>query len=216
MANNKIIITIDRKFGSGGHEVGKYLADKMGLKFYDDEFIAQAATETGLHEEFIRRNEESIPSYTLSSLWGSFDSFQSNPYDEIQANERVLIRKLGEEGNCVIIGRSADYILRDTKHVSIFIYAPVEARIDRLQARTKMYHLDQEALLEDRDKLAKLIKQVDKNRRRYYEFYTDNKWGAADSYDLLINTARTGLKGAAKLIETYVDECEGYNILTDF
>ncbi|NLA70042.1 MAG: cytidylate kinase-like family protein [Clostridiales bacterium] len=212
----KIIITIDRKFGSGGHEVGKHLAETMGLKFYDDEFIAKTALETGLHEDFIRKNEENVPSYAVSSLWGTIDAFQANPFDDIQQNEYNLIRKLGEEGNCVIIGRSADYILRDTKHVSIFIFAPIEARLDRLQARTKTYHLEGEPNIDDREQLAKLIKKVDKNRRRHYEFYTDCKWGSTDSYDLLINTARTGLKGAASLIETYVNECDGYNILTDF
>ena len=206
-----IIVTLDREFGSGGHEVGKYLADKLGLDFYDDEFIAEAAAKTGFHEEYIRRNEENVPSVSMGSLFGGVDIFHSSPADQIQAEEVRVIKEIAEKGNCVIIGRAADYILKDTVHVSIFVYAPLEARIQRIKSRQGLYHLD-----ESDASIEKTIKAVDKQRKRYYEFYTDNKWGARDSYDLLINTSRTGIDGAGMIIETYIKECRGKDILSDF
>lgn len=209
---NKIIVTIDREYGSGGHEVGKYLASRLGIAFYDDEFIAKAAAKTGFDEEYVRRNEENIPTASIGSYFGGIDIFNSSPLDQIQLEEARIIREIAEQGSCVIIGRAADYILRDTVHVSIFIYAPLEARIQRIKARTSLYRPNP-----DNDiPLEKSIRNIDKQRKRYYEFYTDNKWGSRDSYDLLINTSRTGIDGAAMIIETYINECRGKDILSDF
>ncbi len=209
---DKIIVTIDREYGSGGHEVGKYLAQRLGIAFYDDEFIAKAAAKTGFDEEYVRRNEENIPTASIASYFGGIDIFNTSPFDQIQMEEARIIKEIAEQGSCVIIGRAADYILKDLPHVSIFVYAPLEARIKRIKARPSLYrpHGDDDIPLE------KSIRTIDKQRKRYYEFYTDNKWGSHGSYDLLVNTARTGIDGAAMIIETYIKECRGKDILSDF
>ncbi|MBQ0004339.1 MAG: cytidylate kinase-like family protein [Clostridiales bacterium] len=213
MDKKKTIVTIAREFGSGGHEIGQKLAMDLGLKFYDNELICKAAEKTGYHEDYIRDNEEKAPSYTISSVFSAVDVFQSSPFDKIQIEEHRLIEELGEEGDCVIVGRGADYILQDTQHVSIFIFAPIEDRLERIKMNQEKYHVEQ-ALPSDAV-LLKQIKQVDKQRRRYYEFYTDNKWGARDVYDLLINTSKTGIDGAVKIIETYIKESRDKNLLSD-
>ena len=185
--SGSVIITIDREFGSGGHEVGRRLAEKLGIKLYDEELISRAAAATGYHVEYIRANEERAPEYSISSLFTGFESFQPSPYNKIQDEEFQLIRDIASEGSCVIMGRAADYILRDTDHVSIFIFAPLEDRVKRNLAISEQRFPDEHY---DEYSMEKYVRQIDKQRRRYYEFYTDNKWGGRDAYDLLINTSR--------------------------
>jgi len=211
---DKLIITIDREFGSGGHEVGQLLAEELGIKFYDDELINKIAQNTGFHEQYVRFNEEKTPEFTMGSFFAGFDGFQANPYDKIQAEEFNLIKQIAEEGSCVIVGRAADYILQEETHVSIFIFAPMEARIQRVQKEMGVYNINFEEGEYDEDDITKLIKNKDKQRRKYYEFYTENKWGSRDAYDLLINTDRTGIPGAAKIIKTYIETGAGKNLLT--
>lgn len=213
--SDKIIVTIDREYGSGGHDIGEKLAKKLGIKFYDDELINIAAENMGFHEEFVRNNEEKIPSFSLGSFFGGVESMQAYPYDNIQAAEFDLIRKLAREDSCVIVGRAADYILNDFQHVSVFIFAPVEERIARIKKNAEVYNKTfTEEVNSDAD-YEKQVKMADKQRRKYYEFYTDNKWGARDSYDLLINAHRSGIDGAVEIIETYINASKGQDILSD-
>lgn len=211
----KLVVTINREFGSGGHEIGRKIAEDLGLKFYDREIISKAAESTGYHEDYVRDNEEKAPSYTISSVFSAVDTLQASPYDKIQMEEHRLIREIGEEGNCVIVGRAADYILSDIQHASVFIFAPIEDRLERVRTKTSEYPLNENFDKQNSNAILKSIKQVDKQRRRYYEFYTDNRWGSRDVYDLLINTGRTGIDGAVKIIETYLKESIDKNILSD-
>lgn len=217
MENNdkKIIVTISREFGSGGHSVGKKLAEKLGIDFYDNELITIAAKNMGFHEGYVQENEERIPDFSISGLFGGFDTFTTSPSDRIQENEFDLIREIASKGSCVIVGRAADYILQDEKHVSIFIFAPMEARIERLKADHVNYksYLPEDSYTET--ELVKAVKVIDKQRRKYYEFYTENRWGERDVYDLLINTDRTGIDGAVDIIETYIRSSRDKNILSD-
>ena len=212
----KIIITLSREFGTGGHEVGRKLADKLGIKFYDDELINIAAKNMGFNENYVRDNEESIPDFSFGGMFSGVAAYVSSPADQIQENQFDLIRELADKESCVIVGRAADYILKDNpNHVSVFIFAPLEARIKRLSQDTVHYkaYLPEDHYTEDQ--LIKAVKYIDKQRRKYYEFYTENQWGERDVYDLLINTDRTGIDGAVEVIASYIKAGRGKDIVSD-
>ena len=209
--DHKLIITIDREYGSGGHEVGRRLAEQLGIKFYDEELIERAASGTGYVEEYVKENDEKAPDFSIASLISSVDTFQSLPYARIQEEQFSIIRDIASQESCVIVGRAADYILEDEEHVSIFIFAPLE---ERLRRKLELEVVNEKEHPLDEAEMTKKIKQKDKQRRRYYEFYTDNKWGERDVYDLLINTSRTGIDGAVDIIRTYIDKSRGQDILS--
>ena len=214
--SDRIVITISREFGTGGHEVGRKLADSLGIKFYDDELIKIAAKKMGFNENYIRDNEEVVPDFSFSGLFSGVSSYTSSPTDQIQENQFELIRELAKDQSCVIVGRAADYILKDDPdQVSVFIFAPMEARIRRLAQDTTHYkaYLPEESYTEDQ--LLKAVKYIDKQRRKFYEFYTENQWGERDVYDLLINTDRAGIDGAVAVIEAYIKNGRGQNIVSD-
>lgn len=208
---DRIIVTIDREYGSGGHEVGKRLAERLGVKFVDEELISRAAAVTGYHEDYIRSNDERAPEYSVPSLFSGFDNFQASPFARIQEEEFRIIREIASEDSCVIVGRAADYILSSKRHVSIFLFAPLEDRIKRKLKVTESVP-DVEY---DEYSMEKHVKQMDKQRRKYYEFYTDNKWGGRDVYDLLINTSRAGIEGAVDIIVAYIIGGKDKDILSD-
>lgn len=209
--DNKCIIIIGREYGSGGHEVGKRLAAKLNIPFYDDELIKKAAQNTGYNEEYVKENDEKAPELSIGSYFSGIDIYQTTPYDNIQLEKHKLIKEIASKGSCVIIGHAADYILRDEPHVSAFVFAPMEDRIQRKMALLS----DEEAAATTPAMMEKKIKQMDKQRRRFYDFYSDNKWGVKESYDLVINTSRTGIDGAVSIIETMVRESYGKDLMTD-
>ena len=208
----KVIVTIDREFGSGGHEVARRLAERLGVPLYDEELIARAAQNTGYHEDVVKHNDEKAPEFTISGMFSGIESFSTSPFSKIQDEEFRIIREIAAEGSSVIVGRAADYILKDEDHVSIFIFAPFE---DRLKRKLELEIVNKKEHPLDEDEMAKKIKQRDKQRRKYYEFYTDNKWGSREPYDLLINTARSGINGAVEIIETYIKRSKGKDLLSD-
>ncbi len=211
MTMNKIIVTVGREFGSGGHEVGKRLAKDLGISFYDQEFIEMAVQKTGFHEDYVKDNEEKAPDFVSGALFTGMEMYQPSPYDRIQAEEYKLIREIAAKESCVIVGRAADYILSDQSHVSVFLFAPLADRVNRKMALLS----PEDAAKVTPAAMEKIVKQMDKRRKRYYEYYTDTKWGARDSYDLLINTSRSGIDGAVKIIKTYIEECRGESIMPD-
>ncbi len=207
--NNKVIVTVGREFGSGGHEVGKRLAQELGIAFYDQEFIAMAVKKTGFHEDYVKDNEEKAPDFVSGAMFTGMDIYQPSPYDRIQAEEYKLIREIAAKESCVIVGRAADYILSDQSHVSVFLFAPLQDRVNRKLALLS----SEDAKRVTPAAMEKIVKQMDKRRKRYYEYYTDTKWGERDSYDLLLNTSRSGIDGAVKIIKTYIEECRGESIM---
>ena len=209
--SNKVIVTIGREFGSGGHEVGKRLAAALGIKFYDNEFIRLAVQKTGFHEDYVKSNEEKAPDFAASALFSGIELYQPSRYDKIHSEEYQLIREIAAEDSCVIVGRAADYILRDQSHVSVFLFAPIEDRIKRKMALLS----GEEAKKMTPAQMEKIVKQMDKQRRRYYEYYTDTRWGERDSYDLLINTSRAGIDGAVKIIRSYIESSRGESMMPD-
>lgn len=209
--SNKTVVTIAREFGSGGHEVGKRLASELGINFYDHDFISMAVKKTGYHEEYVKRNEEKAPDFAGAALFSGMEFYQPSPFDRLQVEEHNIIRDIAKKESCVIVGRAADYVLEDIVNARVFLFAPIDDRIKR-----KMALLDTEQFKNiNAAQMEKIIKHTDKQRRRYYEYYTDKKWGARYSYDLMINTSKAGIDGSVKIIKTYLEECRNEDILPD-
>ena len=193
----KGIICIGRQYGSGGREVGEKLARKLGIPCYDKLLIKKAALESGLSTDFISKTEES-PINSIQFLSGNpyadIASIGNTFYSESQVTfnaEKEVIEKIAKQGPCVIIGRCADYVLREQPGVtSIFIYADMNVRIACLMERRRI----------TRDEAITLIKKTDKSRRNYYECYTGKRWGAGASYDVTLNSAELGLDTCVDLI----------------
>ena len=196
---NNVIITIGRQFGSGGHEVGERLARELGIRFYDKELIKVMAKKSGLNEKVLESYDEKPTNSLLYSI--VMDVYPSVMYTGPTIDQQIYqavydaIRHVAEEGPCVIVGRCADYILRDRKDlVSVFIHASTEYRAKRVMER---HHLPEDKIL---DTLAK----TDKKRASYYNFQSEKKWGSASSYNLCIDSSQVGIDGAVRLIEDYI------------
>ena len=179
----KNIIVIDREYGSGGHDIGKVLADKLGYDFYDQDIIKMAAKTTGMTSEFIGKREETMTNSLLYDLVNQMyqykDEREQAPKDKIFAAESKVIRELADKGNCVIIGRCSDYILRDNKRVlKVFFNAPLESRIKRVMKRQGVEYSEAQHR----------IRKTDKYRADNYRYYTGRIWGASSNFDLTINT----------------------------
>lgn len=180
---HKNVIAIGRQYGSGGHDIGKILADKLGFDFYDQEIIKMAAGTTGMTSEFIEKREETMTNSLLYDLVNQMyqyrDEKEKAPKDKIFDAESKVIRELADKGNCVIIGRCSDYVLRDNERVlKVFFHSPFESRSKRVIERLGFN--DQEA--------QRKIRKVDRYRADNYRYYTDQIWGASANYDLTINT----------------------------
>lgn len=198
MAEN-MIITIGRQFGSGGHQVGRKLAKELGLKIYDKELLKLVAEESGICEKVLENYDEKPTSSLLYSI--VMDVYPSMNYVGTTLNQQIYqaqydaIRRLGERESCVIVGRGADYILRDCKDLtSVFVHAPLDFRVKRV---AEFEHIT-EAKARD------MVIKADKKRASFYNFQTEKKWGAVDSYNLAVDTSDLGIGGAVKLIQQYI------------
>ncbi|MCC8136641.1 MAG: cytidylate kinase-like family protein [Clostridiales bacterium] len=198
----KVVIAIGRQFGSGGHEIGEKLAGKLGIKFYDKELIKVIAKQSGLCEKVLESYDEKPTNSLLYSI--VMDVYPSVMYTGPTIDQQIYqanydtIKQLGEN-SCVIVGRCADYILRDCPElVSVFIHADDDFRAKRIAAE---YQLPDAKV---RDMLVK----TDKKRASYYNFQSEKKWGAAVSYNLCIDSSSIGIEGSVNLIENYI-RCRG-------
>ena len=198
---NPLIITIGREYGSGGREIGKALAEKLGISFYDKQIISLAAQKSGLSDEFIANTEQRVRSGLMQNLAASaayssgFFSGQYLPLSEsIFISQAQVIRDVAARESAVIVGRCADYILAGRENtINVFIHAPMEARVKRIMA---LYHLDEAAAI-------KAIATSDKERGNHYFRYTDRKWGKAQNYDLCVNSALMGVERTAELLVSF-------------
>ncbi|MBR3296914.1 MAG: cytidylate kinase-like family protein [Firmicutes bacterium] len=199
---NKRVVTIAREFGSGGREIGLKLAETLNVPFYDKNLLKEVAESGGMHEDFIAENEERSP-MIAAPLFGRnmlATYYQPSFSDTIFIEQAKLIKSIAERGPCVIVGRCADYVLRDDPDVvKVFISASMEFKISRKQsiAPEKADYSDAE--------MEKYIKDVSKQRIRYYEHYTGMKKGMASNFDLCIRTDKVGTDGAVKLILDYLE-----------
>lgn len=182
------IITISREFGSGGREIGRRLAEKMGIAYYDQEIITELIKRTDFAEEYIRHMDEKAPipllPITTARTFGLPTNYVVEQNLKFYMQESKVIQDFAKKSDCVIVGRCADYILREMNPVRLFIYADMESKIARCRKKNK----DVDAL-NDRELRQKIV-SVDKKRARYYKFYVDQVWGEKENYDLCINTSR--------------------------
>jgi len=182
------IITISRQFGSGGHEVGKRLAEELGYKFYDNELIHLAAAASGLGKEFFAKSEEA-KALPAGSVLADYNN-QKN--DKVFAIKADIIKQVAECGKCVIVGRCADYILESWDTLDVFVHAPEVAKVERLKKLHKDWN----------DKTVKeKIKKTDAMRAEYYNRYTSREWGQASNYALCLDSSVFGVEGCVKLIK---------------
>ena len=198
--SKKIIVTIARQYGSGGREIGERIAKILDIPLYDKELITDAAAKGSLNEEIIRSADESAANsllYTLAMGSNHYGTAMHFGYkmplnDKLFILQSEVIKGYAEAGSCVIIGRCADYVLKDDHDVfRIFIYGDLDHR----QARVKERHPEIKP-----SQVIYVINKTDKRRASYYNFYTGNKWGKYDNYDMAINSSTLGIDGTASII----------------
>jgi len=180
----KIVVTISREYGSGGRYVGKLLADRMHLPFYDKELISLAAKESGLSSAYIVKNDEIMAS----------SKYKDNNDDRLFVAEVKVIKNLAKH-SCVIVGRCSDYILKDTKNtLKVFLYSDMDSKVKRA---VKYYGISKE-------KAEKQIESINKKREKHYKYYTDRAWKNPNNYDLMLNVDLLGVEKCVELIENII------------
>ena len=189
----KNVIAIGRQFGSGGHDIGKILAEKLGYDFYDAEIIQMTAGTTGYTPEFVKKKEEIMTNSLLydlvNQMYLNTDRQDEAPKDKIFEAECQVVRNLAKKGNCVIVGRCADYVLRNSGNcLKVFFSAPLMSRIRRVAQRQNISEGEAKATVQKNEKL----------RADNYRYYTHRMWGAAGNFDLSLNT---------DLGEEYIENC---------
>ena len=180
----KRIITISREFGSGGRFIGEEVAKKLGIAYYDKNIIGQIAEKSGLSPEYIQENAELSPKKGLFAYaFSGRDITGKSVEDMVYEAQRNIILELAEKGPCVIIGRNADYILKDRDDVlNVFIHGDMPEKIKRI---TGLHNVEEKEAV-------KMMADTDKRRRTNYNFYTDQNWGKASNYTLCLNSSQLG------------------------
>lgn len=198
------IITIGRQFGSGGKEIAEKLGESLQIPVYDKEMLAVAAKDSGICQELFEcHDEKPTNSFRYSLVMDTYSmGYSPNAYMDMPINHKVFlaqfdaIKKLANEGPCVLVGRCADYALDSYDNcLSVFIHANLDARIRRI---ARMYDLT-DAKAKD------LILKTDKKRATYYNYYTNKKWGAAESYELCLDSSKLGIVGATEAILSFLN-----------
>ncbi|MBQ9309198.1 MAG: cytidylate kinase-like family protein [Clostridia bacterium] len=206
MAKTNMVITIGRQYGSGGREVGRRLARCLEIPYYDKELLAEASKDSGICEELFEDHDEKPTRSFLYSLVTGVQTHgtPSTMYMDMPLNHRIFlaqfdtIRRLAGQGPCVVVGRCADYVLRDDKNVvNVFLKADMEHRKERAIERGA-----------DIARAEEVVKRHDKERAAYYNYYATTNWGDVNNYDLCLDTGRIGYDGAVEMICEYVQRRE--------
>lgn len=186
------IITISREFGSGGHFIGEEVAKKLGMKYYDKDIIGQIAEQSGFSPDYIREHAELSPKKGLFAYaFAGRDSTGKSVEDLVYEAQRKVILEIAEKESCVIIGRNADFILRERADVlNVFIHGDLHEKTERI---CKLYSVKEAEAV-------KMMADIDKRRMTNYNFYTDQKWGMAGNYTLSLNSSQLGYDKCQKLI----------------
>lgn len=203
MLPEKYVITIGRTFGSGGRVLGKLIADRLGIGFYDKQLLVKAAQKAGYNLEYFEKNDEHAPRimggiipFSMGFYPMSWIGDSVNSSDGIYKAQSDFMHELADTEPCVIVGRSADYILRDRPNVvNIFVHAPAADCARRIVERSDCAS-EQEALA--------LAEKTNKLRANFYNFYTDKRWGDARSYDLCLDSSLLSLDDTADFVIEYV------------
>lgn len=191
----KIIVSLGRQYGSGGRELGRKVADELGIAYYDREIMQEVAKKSGMAVDYLESNDEQAPGFFdyatigrfgLPHLFGSSQNF-------VMLSD--AIKKIACKESCLIVGRTADYILReDPSLIKIFVHASRRYRILRVSRRLNV----------EPEEADSLITRYDKERARFYDFFTDKTWGQADSYDLCVDVSKLGMEDACRLVIDYI------------
>ena len=203
----KKIVTISRQYGSGGRYIGENLAKAMGVPYYDEKLIDMVAKESGFAQSFVAEKGERMTGSLLFNIASSL-SFANNVFstnngvtlqDEIYFTQNRIIKELADKGPCVIVGRCADYILREREDcLNVFIFADNESKIERAE---KYFNIT-------REEAPAILKKKDKARANHYKYYTDQEWGMASNYDLCLNSGLIGIEGCVKAIQQVLELTE--------
>ena len=203
----KKIVTISRQYGSGGRYIGENLAKAMGVPCYDEKLIDMVAKESGFAQSFVAEKGERMTGSLLFNIASSL-SFANNVFstnngvtlqDEMYFTQNRIIKELADKGPCVIVGRCADYILREREDcLNVFIFADNESKIERAE---KYFNIT-------REEAPAVLKKKDKARANHYKYYTDQEWGMASNYDLCLNSGLIGMEGCVKAIQQVLDLTE--------
>ena len=207
MKTNRVI-TLARQLGSGGRQIGKLLAERLEIPFYDKELLVEAAKQSGLSQTAFEEADEkptnsflyslSVGSHMMAGAYTDYSQFLSN--DQLFLKQAEAIRRIAEEGPCVIVGRCADYVLRENPRlISVYVHADLHIRVKRIMELEKL----------SEDKARAYVQKADKKRGNYYNFYTGKDWNRADSYDYCVDAGKLGVQGAERLIEEIVRLSEG-------
>lgn len=203
--DNNYVITIGREYGSAGRQIGMALAAELEIKCYDKELLALAAKDSGLTEElFHTHDEKPTNSFLYSLVMDTYSMGYSTPsFIDMPLNQRVFmaqhdsIKKLADSESCIIVGRCADYALKNHPGcISVFIKADMDAKIKRIM---RIYGYNE-------NKARDLIVKTDKKRANYYNFYSNKKWGDSRSYDLCIDSSKLGIDGTVAMLKEYVKQ----------
>ena len=188
----KRIITISREFGSGGRFIGEEVAKKLGVTYYDKDIIGQIAEQSGLSPEYIKENAELSPKKGwFAYAFSGRDITGKSVEDMVYEAQRKVIMEIAEKENCVIVGRNADFILKDRKDVlNVFIHGSIPEKVRRICSLYNVTEVD----------AIKMINDIDKRRRTNYNFYTEQKWGMAENYTMSLNSSVLGYDLCQKII----------------
>lgn len=200
---NTTVITIGREYGSGGREIGEKLAERLEIPYYDKKILERLAKESGICDEVITSYDEKPTNSLLYSLamnpYGFVNSMNASQPLEVRVHlsQVKLMKKIAKEGSCVLIGRGADYILKDELDVfRFFICADMEKRVERI--------MKLESVSAEKAKL--LMAKADKNRAQFYNYYTNQKWGDAKNYDLCVNSSVLGVDGTVNVLQNFIGQ----------
>ena len=197
------IITIGREFGSGGRELGRRIAENLQIPYFDQEIIVAIARKTALSEEYVRQIEERRPVMSFPVQIGHSFYLPADPVFHlglaVYTEQHRLLRELAHKSDCVIVGRCADYILREQKPMRIFAYADMKSKVRRcMERRPAGEHLSEM-------QMKKRITEIDRSRAKYYSYFSEQKWGARENYDLLVNTSDADIRQLAAALCAYLD-----------
>lgn len=200
----KKVITIGREFGSGGREIGRRIAEKLQFSYYDREIVTEIAKRTKLSEEYVERITEDRPYMPYSIHAGMSFHTAYYAYTEFDrslavfAEQHNIIKELADKSDCIIVGRCADYVLKEKAPFRIFVFADTESKLKRCRERSP-----EDENLSD-SKMKRNIRSIDRGRARYYNYFSQQKWGARENYDLLINTSGKDIRQISDAVANYL------------
>ncbi len=195
-----VLITIGREFGSGGRELGRRIADELGIAYYDNEILEEILKETDYSKAYLQEVSESRPAALFPIHFGVSWGHTYAPLNQsmdVYAKQNEILRKLADKSSCVIIGRAADYILKDRNPFRIFVYADLQSKVNRCRDRNEDKNITDAEIIRH-------IKKIEKSRKSFYEFYTNTKWGDKKNYDMMINTSNQNIKEIAHLLSSMI------------